>query len=126
MKILIVEDDNEIVESISLAFQFYWPEAQLLSTHLGREGVKLVKKEAPDAIILLDLGLPDISGLDVLKKIRRFSSIPVIILTVRTYESDVVNTLKEKANDYMAKPFKQLELLKRLKALVARQVASSL
>jgi len=125
VKILIVEDDNEIVESISLAFQFYWPEAQLLSTHLGREGVKLVKKEAPDAIIL-DLGLPDISGLDVLKKIRRFSSIPVIILTARTYESDVVNTLKEKANDYIAKPFKQLELLKRLKALVARQVASSL
>jgi len=119
VKILVIEDDNEIVESISLAFQFYWPEAQLLSTHLGREGVKLVKKEAPDAIIL-DLGLPDINGLDVLKKIRRFSSIPVIILTVRTYESDVVNTLKEKANDYMAKPFKQLELLKRLKALVAQ------
>jgi len=62
----------------------------------------------------------------VLKKIRRFSSIPIIILTVRTYESDVVNALKEKANDYMAKPFKQLELLKRLKALVARQVVSSL
>ena len=85
----------------------------------------MVKKEAPD-VVILDLGLPDINGLDVLKKIRRFSSIPIIILTVRTYESDVVNALKEKANDYMAKPFKQLELLKRLKALVARQVASSL
>ena len=125
MKILIVEDDNEIVESISLAFQFYWPEAQLLSTHLGKEGIKLVKKESPDAVIL-DLGLPDINGLEVLKKIRRFSSIPVLILTVRAYESDVVNALKKKADDYMAKPFRQLELLERLKALVARPAPGSL
>jgi DNA-binding response OmpR family regulator len=119
VKVLIIEDDNEIVESISLAFQFYWTEARLLSTHLGKQGVKLAKKESP-AVIILDLGLPDIDGIRVLKEIRRFSSVPVLILTVRTYESDVVNTLKEKANDYLSKPFRQLELIKRLKTLAER------
>ena len=64
MKVLIIEDDREIVNSISLAFQFYMPEAQVTSTHLGKEGVKLVKKETPD-VVVLDLGLPDISGFDV-------------------------------------------------------------
>ena len=118
MKVLIIEDDGEIVESISLAFQLYWPEAELLSTHLGEEGVRLAKREAPDAVIL-DLGLPDISGFDVLRKIRLFSSTPVIILTARAYESDVVKALKEEATDYVAKPFRELELLTRVKAQVA-------
>lgn len=117
MKILVVEDDAEIVNSILLAFQFYLPEAEVLSTHLGKQGVKIAKKEEPDAVIL-DLGLPDITGFDVLKKIRQFSEVPVIILTVRTYEEDVVQAISAKANDFIAKPFRQLELIKRLKKLL--------
>lgn len=117
MKVLIIEDDREIVESISLAFQFYWSEVELLSTHLGEKGAKLVKEQKPDAVIL-DVGLPDMSGFDVLKKIRKFSEVPVIILTARAYESDVIKALKEKANDYVAKPFRQLELLERVKAQI--------
>ena len=109
MKVLIIEDDREIVESISLAFQFYWAETELLSTHLGEKGVKLVKEQKPDAVIL-DVGLPDMSGFDVLKKIRKFSDVPVIILTARAYENDVVKALKEKANDYVAT--RRLTLLK--------------
>ena len=117
MKILLVEDDAEIVNSITLAFQFYLPEVQLLTTHLGKQAVKIVKKEQPAAIIL-DLGLPDITGFDVLKKVRQFSDVPVIILTVRTYEEDVLQAIKERANDFVAKPFRQLDLIKRLKALL--------
>ena len=59
MKVLIIEDDREIVEAISLAFQIRWPEAKVISTHLGQKGSELVADEEPD-IVILDLGLPDI------------------------------------------------------------------
>ena len=79
----------------------------------------MVKSENPDAVIL-DLGLPDITGFDVLKKIRQFSTVPVIILTVRTYEEDVVKAIEEKADGFMAKPFRQLELIQRIQAEIEK------
>jgi len=121
MKVLIIEDNREIVESISLAFQIRWPEVSVVSTHLGEKGVEMVETEDPD-IIILDLGLPDTSGYDVLKEIRLFSTIPVIILTVRADEPDIVKGLEWGADDYIVKPFKQLELLARVKALMRRNV----
>lgn len=123
MKVLIIEDDREIVEAISLAFQIRWPEAKVVSTHLGEKGVELVESEAPD-IVILDLGLPDISGFEVLDQIRRFSNVPTIILTVRSEEADVVRGLECGADDYITKPFRQLELLARVKALIRRQSPS--
>ncbi len=119
MKVLIIEDDHEIVEVISLAFQIRWPGVKFVSTHLGEKGVGLVESENPD-VVILDLGLPDISGFDVLKGIRAFSDVPVLILTVRGDESDVVKGLEWGADDYMVKPFRQLELLSRIKALTRR------
>ena len=119
MKVLIIEDDHEIVEVISLAFQIRWPEVKLVSTHLGEKGVGLVESEDPD-VVILDLGLPDISGFDVLKEIRAFSDVPVLILTVRGEEADVVKGLEWGADDYMVKPFRQLELLSRIRALTRR------
>lgn len=124
MKVLIVEDDREIVEIITLAFEIRWPEAQLVSTHLGEQGVEMVESESPD-VVILDLGLPDISGFDVLKEIRTFSTVPVLILTVRGEESDVVKGLEWGADDYMTKPFRQLELLSRIKALTRRARATA-
>ena len=119
MKVLIIEDDREIVEVISLAFEIRWPGVNLVSTHLGEKGVELVESENPD-VVILDLGLPDISGFDVLKEIRAFSTVPILILTVRGEEADVVKGLEWGANDYMVKPFRQLELLSRIKALTRR------
>ena len=119
MKVLIIEDDREIVEVISLAFQIRWPEVKLVSTHLGEKGVGLVESEKPD-VVILDLGLPDISGYDVLKEIRAFSTVPILILTVRGEEVDVVRGLEWGADDYMVKPFRQLELLSRIRALTRR------
>ena len=119
MKVLIIEDDHEIVEVISLAFQIRWPEVELVSTHLGEKGVELVESENPD-IVILDLGLPDISGYDVLKGIRAFSTVPILILTVRGEEVDVVRGLEWGADDYMVKPFRQMELLSRIRALTRR------
>ena len=119
MKVLIIEDDQEIVESISLAFQIRWPEAKVISTHLGEEGIVLVESENPD-VVILDLGLTDISGFEVLKQVRLFSSVPILILTVRLDEADVVKGLEWGADDYVFKPFRQLELLSRIKALTRR------
>jgi two-component system KDP operon response regulator KdpE len=119
VRVLVIEDDREIVETISLAFQIRWPEAELISTHLGERGVELVESQSPD-VVILDLGLPDVSGFDVLKKVRLFSSVPIIILTVRAEEPDVVKGLEWGADDYMVKPFRQLELLARVKALMRR------
>jgi PAS domain S-box-containing protein len=113
-EVLIIEDDPEIVESISVAFALRWPEARLVSTDLGEEAVKLVENRTID-IVILDLGLPDISGYEVLRQIRLFSSIPVLIVTVRGGEEDIVKGLELGADDYIVKPFKQSELLARLK-----------
>lgn len=120
MKILIIEDDLQIVEAITLAFQIRWPEAKLISTQQGEKGIDLVESEKPD-IVILDLGLPDINGYDVLKQIRLFSDLPILILTARTEESDIVKGLEWGADDYMIKPFRQLELLSRIKALTRRR-----
>jgi len=115
MKALIIEDDPEIVESVSLAFQMLWPGAELVCTHLGRKGMELAESEDPN-IVILDLGLPDISGFEVLKQIRLFSSVPIIILTVKAEEADIVKGLEWGADDYIVKPCGQLQLLARMKA----------
>jgi len=123
MKVLLIEDEREIIEAISLAFQIRWPEAELVSTRLGEKGVELVESEAPD-IVILDLGLPDINGFEVLRQIRLFSHVPTIILTVRSDEADIVKGLEWGADDYITKPFRQLEFLARVKALIRRRSPS--
>lgn len=120
MKLLIIEDDEEIIEAITLAFQIRWPEAHIISTHSGRKGIDLVEEEMPD-VIILDLGLPDINGFDVLKNIRQFSKIPILIVTARGEEADIIRGLEWGADDYITKPFRQLELLARVKAHIRRQ-----
>ena len=120
MKVLVIEDVREIIEAISLAFQIRWPEAQVVSTRLGEKGVEQVDTESPD-IVILDLGLPDINGFEVLRQIRRFSQVPTIILTVRSDETDIVKGLEWGADDYIVKPFRQLEFLSRVKALIRRK-----
>ncbi|MFC2072049.1 response regulator transcription factor [Chloroflexota bacterium] len=122
MKVLIIEDDRDIVEVISLTFEMRRPDVQLVSTHLGEKGVELVESENPD-VVILDLGLPDMSGFDVLKQIRLFSDVPIIILTVRSEEADIVRGLEWGADDYLAKPFRQMELLSRIRAVTRRRVS---
>lgn len=122
MKILIIEDDRAIVEAISLTLQLNWPDTTLVSAKLGEEGIELLQSEKPDAVIL-DLGLPDISGFEVLKRIRLFSDVPILILTVRSDESDIVRGLEWGADEYVIKPFRQKELLSRIKLILRRHGA---
>ncbi len=119
-KVIIIEDNQEVVEAVSLALQIRWPRAVVMSTDSGEKGIELVEKERPD-IVILDLGLPDVSGFDVLKCIRNFSAVPIVILTVRGEEADIVKGLEFGADEYIVKPFRQLELLSRIKALTRRK-----
>ena len=125
MKVLIVEDDATTVEFVSIAFDVGWPGSQTVSTHQGGAAADLVESESPD-VVILDLGLPDIDGFEVLKQIRLFSTVPIIITTVRDSEADIVKGLEWGADEYVVKPFGQLELLARVRAaLRSRQYSYS-
>ena len=119
MKVAIIEDDKSIINAINVAFEFRWPDASVVSAMTGKEGIDLVKTEAPE-VVILDINLPDISGFEVLKRIREFSSVPVIILTVRFDDADVLKGLETGADDYIVKPFNYLTLLARVRAVLRR------
>ncbi len=119
MKILVIEDAQEIVDTITLCFELRWPGVQVISTSEGGQGLILAETQSPD-IIILDLGLPDMDGFDVLKDIRFYSNTPIIIVTVRDTEVDRVRGLELGADDYVAKPFSHIELLARIQAVLRR------
>jgi DNA-binding response OmpR family regulator len=119
MKVLVIEDDKSIINAVSVAFEFRWPDVSVVSATFGKEGLQTVKKESPD-VIILDINLPDMSGFDVLKAVREFSNVPVIILTVRSDDEDVLRGLESGADDYIIKPFNYMTLLSRVKAVLRR------
>ncbi|MBN1188621.1 MAG: response regulator transcription factor [Dehalococcoidales bacterium] len=119
MKAAIIEDDQSIINAVTAAFEFRWPEVCVVSATNGKDGIQLVKSESPD-VVILDINLPDTSGFDVLKNLRDFSSVPVIILTVRVDDADVLKGLENGADDYVIKPFNYLTLLARVKAVLRR------
>lgn len=107
----------ETIALLKLCFRIYWPEAEVSFVAEGEQGIKLAKSQPMD-IILLDLILPDISGLDVLNKIRSFTRIPVIILTADRNQDTLIKAIRSGANDYVLKPFKQTELMNRLRQFI--------
>ena len=112
---LIIEDNEDIVQTVSLAFRIRWPSINIVSTTSGEKGIQKVEDSNP-SFIILDLGLPDINGFEVIREIRRFSKVPIIVLTVRDTETDIVHALEFGADDYVVKPFRQLELTSRVNA----------
>ncbi|NQT73049.1 MAG: response regulator, partial [Chloroflexi bacterium] len=93
MKVVIIEDDPEIVEAVSLCFDLRWPDVEVASANEGIAGLDSIEKESPD-IVILDVGLPDIDGFEVCRRIRLFSDVPVIMLTVKDQEFDKVKGLE--------------------------------
>lgn len=118
MKALIVEDNPQTLEAICLIFKLRWPEVELLSTDKGADAPLIVEKEAPD-IVILDLRLPDTDGIEVLKEIRAFSDVPVVIVTAQDDATSQVKGLELGADDYIAKPFDPAVLLARIKNVLA-------
>ncbi len=123
MKILIVEDSLEIIDAVSHTVELRWPEASFISTTMGETGIEMARREQPD-VVILDLGLPDITGFQVLHEIRSFSDVPLILLTVRGDEIDKIKGLEMGADDYIVKPFSPGELLARIGTVLRRRQIS--
>jgi len=121
-KILIIDDEAPFVRALAISLRAREYEVETAGT--GAEGLKLAADVHPDAVIL-DLGLPDIDGLDVLEGIRGWSDVPVLVLSARHMEHAKVAALDGGADDYVTKPFTFNELLARLRAITRRRVASA-
>ncbi|MDO8567574.1 MAG: response regulator transcription factor [Dehalococcoidales bacterium] len=119
MKVLVIEDDPGIVEVVSLCFQLRWSGATLFSAATGARGIELVEAESPD-VLILDVGLPDMDGYHVLREVRSFSDVPIIMLTVRGEDTSVAKGLELGADDYITKPFSHIELIARVQAVLRR------
>ncbi len=119
MKILIIEDSPLVVEAISAALERRWPDLDIVSTGFGEQGIQITDSQSPD-VVLLDLGLPDINGFEVLRRIRLFSTVPIVILTANSEESNVVKGLENGADDYVVKSFLQMDLLARIQEIIQR------
>ncbi len=117
--VLIVEDEAPIRRFLraSLTSQGY----RLVEAETGAEGLALTGSHAPD-IIILDLGLPDMDGLDVIVRLREWSTVPVIILTARGKEQDKIAGLDAGADDYLTKPFSVGELAARIRVALRHSI----
>ena len=116
-KVLVIDDEANVCELVSLYFEKAGYDVACAFN--GSEGLDKVRQERPD-IIVLDLMLPGMDGLDVCKEIRKTSNVPIIMLTARVDEVDRVLGLEIGADDYVTKPFSPRELLARIKAVLRR------
>lgn len=117
-RILVVDDEPQIRKflRISLGANGY----EVLLAETGAEGLDAARTQAPD-LLVLDLGLPDLDGQDVISAVRAFSAMPIIVLSVRSDEFDKVEALDRGANDYVVKPFGIAELMARVRAVLRSQ-----
>ena len=121
MRVLIVEDDSGIADFLQLELEHEGFE--VLRAEDGRKALEFFESGSPD-IILLDIMLPKLNGLEVLRRIRKTSRVPVIMLTARGDTLDKVSGLDSGADDYLAKPFEIEELLARMRAVMRRNEAN--
>jgi len=119
MKVLIVDDHQNIIDAVSLCISLRWPTAKVVAAYDGTSGLHMVETESPD-VVVLDIGLPEMDGLQVLQQMRRFSNVPVIMLTVRDQDTDIARALQMGADDYITKPFSYVEFLARVEAVLRR------
>ena len=114
-KILVVEDEKSISHFISAVLSTNGYEAMQART--GQEALSMISSHCPD-LIILDLGLPDMDGMDILRQLRSWSSLPVVVVSARSHERDKVNALALGADDYLTKPFGTDELLARVRTAI--------
>ena len=118
-RILVVDDEPDVVEALRIGFALQWREIDVLDAGDGMTALDRVEHEHPD-IVLLDIGLPDIDGFEVLRQVRAFSDVPIVMLSARDDAMDKVKALELGADDYVTKPFNHLELSARIRALLRR------
>ena len=111
-KVLIVEDEQSISNFISTILNANGYDTMIVRT--GEEALTMISSHCPD-LIVLDLGLPDMDGIEVLKSVRKWSNLPVVVVSARQHEDDKVEALDCGADDYLVKPFGTSELLARIR-----------
>ena len=120
-KILIIDDEPQIRRFLRASLTAH--DYQVVEAEDGKSAVKTCTVEKPD-LVILDLGLPDIDGLDVISSIREWSTVPVIVLSIRSDETDKVDALDRGANDYVTKPFGMGELMARIRVAIRQSVSA--
>jgi DNA-binding response OmpR family regulator len=117
MKVFLVEDDDSTREMVQFCLETSLPEIQVSGTNSGIEALSRLKDEVFD-VVLLDLGLPDIDGLEALEQLRQFSQVPVLILSARTNPDTISRSLNIGASAYITKPFHYETLVKQVQSVV--------
>ena len=114
-KVLLVEDEKNLTSFITAILSYR--EYDVVHTGLGELAIRMAASHMPD-IILLDLGLPDMDGINVLERVREWSDVPVIVISARQDDKEKVKLLDSGANDYVTKPFSSDELLARIRTAI--------
>ena len=122
-KILIVEDDKNIANFLKTILEANEYDVYVAQT--GGEADSLITSQCPD-VLLLDLGLPDMDGLEILEKVRKWSAMPIIVVSARSHEKEKVEALDKGADDYITKPFGTSELLARIRAAIRHSRGSGM
>ncbi|MEG0314485.1 MAG: response regulator transcription factor [Erysipelotrichaceae bacterium] len=115
--ILVVEDEAAIRNLIAMTLETH--DYKYMSISNGKEALEIISEYKP-SMILLDLGLPDIDGIEIIKKTRSWSNMPIIVISARSDDNDKILALDEGADDYLTKPFSVEELLARIRASLRR------
>lgn len=113
--VLIIEDEKSICDFVAKTLQNQ--NYKVTSVHTGKDGLAMLTSNLPD-VVLLDLGLPDMDGMDIIAKTRQWSSVPIIVISARTQEKEKVMALDLGADDYITKPFGTFELLARIRTAI--------
>ncbi len=124
MKVLVVDDEPDVIEVVHLCFGLRWPDADVSSAGDGEQVLKAIEQNPPD-LILLDINLPGMDGFQTCQEVRRISDVPIVMLSARDSEVDKVRGLEMGADDYITKPFSHLELLARVRAVLRRYQSQS-
>ena len=122
-RVLVIEDDKSIRNFFRTVLEAHNYDVLIATT--GAEGYSMVTSQCPD-VVILDLGLPDMDGMRILKNVRQWSSMPVLVVSARTHEKDKVAALDAGADDYITKPFGTSELLARVRTAIRHARATVL
>jgi len=121
-RILVVDDEPQIRRFLRTSLDAH--NYEVIEAVNGQEAIKRASTEKPE-VIVLDLGLPDLDGLEVIKRIREWSAVPIIVLTARNREPDKIEALDQGADDYLTKPFGMGELMARIRTALRHRVQAT-